>query len=74
MFTTSLIAPHDGASQDVLGRLHHVLGNPLPALQDTCDAVISAKPPSPPDDDIVLLPARTRTLDADHVASWTFPK
>lgn len=73
MFTASLAEPHRDASQDGLGPLRRFLSNPVPALQDTCDAVIGARQPSSPDDDIVLLLARTRALEADQVASWTLP-
>lgn len=73
MFTASLTDRHDGASQDGLDRLRRLLTNPLPVLQDTCDAAIGAQHPRSPDDGIVLLLARTRTLDTNHVASWTLP-
>ncbi|MEU9137786.1 SpoIIE family protein phosphatase [Streptomyces sp. NPDC048404] len=74
LFTTSLINPQGGDPQHGLTQLRRVLANPLPTLQDTCDAVIRAQnPATTPDDDVVLLLARTRALDADQVASWTLP-
>ncbi|MFF3786711.1 SpoIIE family protein phosphatase [Streptomyces sp. NPDC001933] len=38
--------------------------------EETCDDVLDALLPDQPDDDIVLLVARTRTLDPDQVAQW----
>ncbi|WP_406362690.1 SpoIIE family protein phosphatase [Streptomyces sp. NBC_01579] len=73
LFTNSLIASHDSDPQQGLTRLRRILGNPLPALQDTCDAIIRAQHPITHDNDVVLLLARTRALAADQVASWTLP-
>ncbi|MGW1707682.1 SpoIIE family protein phosphatase [Streptomyces sp. NPDC002206] len=73
LFTNSLITSHDSDPRQGLTRLRRILGNPLPALQDTCDAVIRAQHPLTDDNDVVLLLARTRALAADQVASWTLP-
>lgn len=56
-----------------LAHLRRVLANPYRALDDTCDAAVHALAPNTSDDDIVLLLGRTRTLDADQVATWTLP-
>ncbi|MFG2630864.1 SpoIIE family protein phosphatase [Streptomyces sp. NPDC048473] len=48
------------------------LGNPHQALKDTCDAVVRAHQGSG-EESMVLLLARTRSLDADQVATWTLP-
>ena len=44
------------------------------ALQDDrCEAVVEALLTGPPADDVALLLARTRALDAEQVASWELP-
>ncbi|MFJ3276781.1 SpoIIE family protein phosphatase [Streptomyces sp. NPDC086776] len=49
-----------------------ILGNPHKALKDTCDAVVRAHQGSG-EESMVLLLARTKSLDADQVATWTLP-
>ncbi|WP_433916515.1 SpoIIE family protein phosphatase [Streptomyces sp. NBC_01744] len=49
-----------------------ILGNPHKALKDTCDAVVQAHQGSG-EESMVLLLARTKSLDADQVATWTLP-
>lgn len=74
LFTNGLIrSQHDGAEPDGLDQVYHLLGNPFRSLQDTCDAIAHSRQAASPDDDIVLLLARTRALDADRVANWTLP-
>lgn len=55
-----------------LRRLQRQLGEPRASVQDTCDAVVYSLPERP-DQDVVLLLARTRALPADRVAFWTLP-
>jgi len=43
------------------------------SLEDTCDAVLGTVLPRRPADDVALLLARTRVLDASHVATWEVP-
>ncbi|MEU1183913.1 SpoIIE family protein phosphatase [Streptomyces sp. NPDC005820] len=50
--------------------LRDVLAEAAASLEETCDSLLSALLPSRPTDDIALLVARTRALDADRVASW----
>lgn len=42
-------------------------------LEDACDNVLQALLPQHPTDDVALLLARTRALDADQVAVWDLP-
>ncbi|MDX2709964.1 SpoIIE family protein phosphatase [Streptomyces sp. PA03-6a] len=44
------------------------------SLQGLCDASMASLADGQPSDDAALLVARTRTLDADHIASWDIPK
>ncbi|MGW2786211.1 SpoIIE family protein phosphatase [Streptomyces populi] len=41
--------------------------------EDICQAVLNALLPDRPSDDIALIVARTRVLDADRIASWDVP-
>ncbi|WP_259407534.1 ATP-binding SpoIIE family protein phosphatase [Streptomyces akebiae] len=50
--------------------LRDVLAQASASLEETCDKLLSALLPSRPADDIALLLARTRALDADRVATW----
>ncbi|MFG2129226.1 SpoIIE family protein phosphatase [Streptomyces sp. NPDC048751] len=43
------------------------------SLERTCDAVLRTMLPDRPADDVALLVARTRVLDAFHVAAWDVP-
>jgi anti-sigma regulatory factor (Ser/Thr protein kinase) len=42
-------------------------------LESTCDTVLQTLLPDHPADDVALLIARTRALDAAHVATWDVP-
>ncbi|WP_329223265.1 SpoIIE family protein phosphatase [Streptomyces sp. NBC_01485] len=41
--------------------------------EETCQGVLDAMLPARPNDDIALIVARTRALDADRVAEWDVP-
>ncbi|MFE5852996.1 SpoIIE family protein phosphatase [Streptomyces sp. NPDC056500] len=76
LYTDGLI---EARSHDVdAGRatLLHVLDCPedsTPSLDDLCDDAFAALLPDRPDDDSVLLIARTRRLDEAQVATWEVP-
>ncbi|MFC1440588.1 SpoIIE family protein phosphatase [Streptacidiphilus sp. N1-10] len=55
------------------GRLAQVLAQPDQDLQSLCDAVAYALATDRPEQDAILLLARTSVLDADQVAHWTLP-
>ncbi|MEV5873700.1 SpoIIE family protein phosphatase [Streptomyces sp. NPDC052101] len=69
-YTDGLIETR-GRDLDVgLDTLRTALTGAGSCLQETCDAVLSAVLPEQRTDDVALLVARTRALDADHVADW----
>jgi PAS domain S-box-containing protein len=73
LYTDGLI---EAAGHDVDTGLSLLRGAITPAgsLEETCDSILAALLPERPiDDDIALLVARTRALDADHVVTWDLP-
>ncbi|MGW5427359.1 SpoIIE family protein phosphatase [Streptomyces sp. NPDC004059] len=62
----------DGAGADAVDhdRLRRALERSAPTLDMRCRAVVDALVPDRPHDDVALLMARTRLLDADRVADW----
>ncbi|MEU9379896.1 SpoIIE family protein phosphatase [Streptomyces sp. NPDC048279] len=55
-------------------RLLRCLEQPVPQLlEPLCDEVVGRLLPAQPEDDVALLVARTRVLDADRVATWDLP-
>lgn len=70
LFTDGLVASRDRDIDAGLGMLSAVLARPAPSLEETCDRVLRALLPDRPTDDAALLVARTRVLDAQHVATW----
>ncbi|WP_042405967.1 SpoIIE family protein phosphatase [Streptacidiphilus carbonis] len=55
-------------------RLAQVLAQPEHDLQALCDAAAYALATDRPEQDAILLLARTSVLDADQVAHWTLPE
>ena len=55
------------------GRLAQVLAQPDQDLQSLCDAAAYALATDRPEQDAILLLARTSVLDDDQVAHWTLP-
>ncbi|KOG38598.1 SpoIIE family protein phosphatase [Streptomyces resistomycificus] len=75
LYTDGLL-PARGEASDVDAhreRLRQALGQPTASLDLRCRAVVDALVPARPRDDVALLMARTRRLDADRVASWELP-
>ncbi|MGW3245801.1 SpoIIE family protein phosphatase [Streptomyces sp. NPDC001070] len=73
LYTDGLIesAGHDiDAGLTLLGR---TLTRPAGTLEELCDNVLYGLLPDRPGDDIALLVARTRALDARQVATWELP-
>ncbi|MEU9124549.1 SpoIIE family protein phosphatase [Streptomyces sp. NPDC048506] len=54
-------------------QLHHALAAPDLALDALCSHVIDELVSTRPQDDVALLLAETRALDADRYASWDLP-
>jgi anti-sigma regulatory factor (Ser/Thr protein kinase) len=51
-------------------RLRQVLTEPHTSLEATCDGVLAELLPTHPADDVALVLARTRALDAAHIRIW----
>ncbi|WP_327325356.1 SpoIIE family protein phosphatase [Streptomyces sp. NBC_01210] len=60
-----------GTTESRLPVYRKALGRTTGTLQDTCDALAASLLPEPPDDDALLLLARTRAHGPDKLASWT---
>ncbi|MGW2765336.1 SpoIIE family protein phosphatase [Streptomyces sp. NPDC001275] len=73
LYTNGLLREHHSAPDSGLRELLHALSRPEPSLEEHCQAVLGALLDGRPTDDVALLMARTRILDADHVATWDLP-
>ncbi|MGK5544555.1 SpoIIE family protein phosphatase [Streptomyces sp. URMC 127] len=76
LYTDGLVEGHDHDIGAGLDGLRAALSGPAAPLEETCDAVLDAllpRRPERPADDIALLLARTRALDASRVRSWDLP-
>ncbi|MFD3944910.1 SpoIIE family protein phosphatase [Streptomyces sp. NPDC058579] len=70
LYTDGLLHAYTWESQPGLDRFVRQLTAAGRLLEDICDRVINGLPAVPPSDDVVLLMARTRALDADQTAEW----
>ncbi|MER5434919.1 SpoIIE family protein phosphatase [Streptomyces sp. NPDC002588] len=59
-----------GEEVDGVARLCRILAAPAASLETLCDGVLAGMLPQRPVDDVALLVARTRELDASRVAIW----
>ncbi|MER6014395.1 SpoIIE family protein phosphatase [Streptomyces bluensis] len=73
LYTNGLIEARGPGSDSGPDRLGQVLAQPAVSLDALCDTVLGAMLSGRPTDDIALLVARTRALDADHVAALDVP-
>lgn len=73
LYTDGLVEDRDRDIETGLQRLRRALIHPDRTPQQTCEAVLDALLPASPDDDIALLVARTRALDARQTAGWDLP-
>ncbi|MEU6083974.1 SpoIIE family protein phosphatase [Streptomyces sp. NPDC047108] len=73
LYTDGLLE-HIGDRDVALGldQLRRLLAHPARTPEQTCLA-LDALMTTHPDDDVAVLVARTRALDADHVATWDVP-
>ncbi|WP_329450033.1 SpoIIE family protein phosphatase [Streptomyces sp. NBC_01724] len=69
--STSSLVPSDHPPEGA-ARLWRILGNPHRSLKDTCDAIVREHQ-GRGEESTVLLLARTRSLGADQVSTWTLP-
>ncbi|MFD8330415.1 SpoIIE family protein phosphatase [Streptomyces lydicus] len=74
LFTDGLVEDRDRDIDEGLALLTRTLsGHAQQAPEEICEAALGALLPERPSDDIALLVARTRVLDAAHVADWDVP-
>jgi PAS domain S-box-containing protein len=73
LYTNGLIEAGQSDIDSGLERLGRALAQPAASLDALCDMVLGTMLTGRPTDDIALLVARTRALDADHVATWDVP-
>ncbi|WP_405525126.1 SpoIIE family protein phosphatase [Streptomyces canus] len=73
LYTDGLIEDRGSDIDKGLDALREVLARPASSLESTCDTVLRTLLPDRPADDVALLIARTRALDASHVATWDVP-
>jgi PAS domain S-box-containing protein len=73
LYTDGLIEVRGRDIDEGVDTLRQVLARSAPSLESACDAVLQALLPDRPTDDVALLLARTRALDAAHVATWDVP-
>ncbi|MFH9546920.1 SpoIIE family protein phosphatase [Streptomyces sp. NPDC017435] len=72
LYTDGLIRSpsRDSDIDDGAARLCRALAGPPASLDVVCDSVLARMLPRLPADDVALLVARTRALDASRVATW----
>ncbi|WP_405606377.1 SpoIIE family protein phosphatase [Streptomyces sp. NBC_00076] len=73
LYTDGLIESRTRDVDTGLDLLRHVLEEASTELEDTCDQLLSELRPVRSPDDVALLVARTRVLDADHVLTLDLP-
>ncbi|WP_393100039.1 SpoIIE family protein phosphatase [Streptomyces sp. LN325] len=73
LYTDGLVESRDDDIDVGLDRLGAVLAETSASLEDLCSQVIESLPTQSPADDVTLLLARTRGLEAAQVASWDLP-
>ncbi|MFF3937123.1 SpoIIE family protein phosphatase [Streptomyces phaeofaciens] len=73
LYTDGLVQAPDRDLDDGLGLLRQALLGAGGPLEETCEKVLGSLLPERPADDIALLLARTRALDAGQVATWDVP-
>ncbi|MGW2635826.1 SpoIIE family protein phosphatase [Streptomyces sp. NPDC001348] len=72
LYTDGLVEDRDRDIDEGLELLRGALKRAGDSPEDTCRAVLD-RLPARPSDDVALIVARTRTLDADRVAEWQVP-
>jgi len=73
LYTNGLVGARDLDVDAGTALLCTALAAPAGNLEDACDKVLKALIPEHPADDVALLLARTRALDAGRVAVWDLP-
>ncbi|WP_369029914.1 ATP-binding SpoIIE family protein phosphatase [Streptomyces adonidis] len=73
LYTDGLVEARDLDLDTGTAALCTALGVPADSLEEVCDTVLDSLLPETPGDDVALLVARTRALDAEQVAVWDLP-
>ncbi|MFJ4839681.1 SpoIIE family protein phosphatase [Streptomyces sp. NPDC088746] len=73
LYTDGLIETAGRDADHALAEFRDLLGRSTYSLEEACDTVVDALVPEQPNDDVALLLARTRRLDAGHYAAWDLP-
>ncbi|MEW2808268.1 SpoIIE family protein phosphatase [Streptomyces massasporeus] len=73
LYTNGLVETPDRDLDTGVHRLREALARPAASLDALCDTVLTDLLPQRPADDVALLIARTRALDARQVATWAVP-
>ncbi|MEU1308274.1 SpoIIE family protein phosphatase [Streptomyces cinnamoneus] len=73
LYTDGLVRGRERDIGSALAILRIALGVPGRTPEETCEAVLEALPPDRRSDDIALLVARTRHMDAGRIAAWDVP-
>ncbi|QKW30636.1 SpoIIE family protein phosphatase [Streptomyces seoulensis] len=73
LYTDGLVEDRRRDIDTGLDELRAALASAGPSPEETCRAVLDARQPFRPVDDVALLVARTRALAADRVAEWDVP-
>ncbi|MFI2721396.1 SpoIIE family protein phosphatase [Streptomyces collinus] len=73
LYTNGLIETPGRDLDTGVDRLRAALARPAASLDALCDTVLADLLPQRPADDVALLIARTRALDARQVATWAVP-
>ncbi|MFB7287597.1 SpoIIE family protein phosphatase [Actinacidiphila glaucinigra] len=72
LYTNGLIATEDRDVDTGMAALRRALTRPDRSLESVCENLV-ALVPDPPDDDVALVVARTKVLDASQVVTWDVP-
>ncbi len=70
LYTDGLVENRHRDIDEGIAAMRAVLGRSAHDLEATCDDLLSTLLADRPSDDVALLVARTRALDASHVATW----
>ncbi|MDT3399285.1 SpoIIE family protein phosphatase, partial [Streptomyces sp. B1866] len=73
LYTNGLLDSPGRDVDEALDALRAALSGPCASLEAFCETVLAALLPERPTDDVALLVARTRALDAGQVATWDLP-
>ncbi|WP_405468253.1 SpoIIE family protein phosphatase [Streptomyces canus] len=73
LYTDGLVEDRERDIDVGLELLRTALEQAGPSPEDTCRAVLDARPPARASDDVALIVARTQALAADRIAEWQVP-